>query len=152
MKKLIDKIRILFTKKKQKFVAYPRSCSVEELEKEIDKYGNENPNSHLGASYYARASLGLTELERRDSSFMGWATLIISCFALTFSIISLRYTAEQTEYTELQSRSDRITQLQRVQQSVNACKNDPNIINSGLFDTKNGKEMPCQEVLKIYKN
>lgn len=147
MKKIFGKIQAIF-KKDLKSVAYPRTYSDKELEKEIDRYGNESPNSHLGPSYYARASLGLTELERRNSSALGWTTIVISFLALVFSIIALRYAREQTQYTELQSRGERIQQLQSIQRALELCKDSPNLKESGLYDTTNGKSVSCSEVLK----
>jgi len=66
--------------------AYPRGYSREELEKEIDRLGSESPNSHLGASYFSRASLGLTELQRRDAAKLGWWSLGISILAVILSL------------------------------------------------------------------
>ena len=150
MKKILDTIRNIFRKDLQS-ISYPRTYSDKELKKEIDKYGDQSPNSHLGPSYYARASLGLTELERRDSSALGWSTVVVSFFALIFSAISLIYVARQTQYTELQSRGDRIQQLQNIQRAVEFCKNSPDSEESGLYNASNGKSVSCTEVLENYK-
>ncbi len=132
--------------------SYPRDYSKEDLGKEIDKCGNESPNSHLGSSYYARASLGLTELERRNSSVLGWSTFWVSVIALVLSLMAVRYTAEQTQYAELQSRSERIIQLQNIQRAIDRCKISPKLQESGLFDISNGQSVSCLTVLKTYKN
>lgn len=129
---------------------YPRDYSIKELEKEIDEYGDFSPNSHLGSSYYARASLGLTELERRSSSFLGWSTFFISFLALIFSIRALNYTAEQTQLTEIQSRSDRIMQLQSITRALENCKNNPVLEESGLYDSSNGKPATCHQIIQQY--
>lgn len=139
-------------------MAYPRGYSRAELEREIDKYGSESPNSHLGPSYYARASLGLTELERRSTTLLGWVSLLVSIFALVFSILAVRYAAEQTKLaaeqtklTELQSRSDRINQARSITNALEWCKTSPGLQNSGLFEVDTGKPVPCSAVLKKYQ-
>ncbi len=132
--------------------SYPQGYSTEELEMEIDKYGNESPNSHLGSSYYARASLGLTELERRSTAKLGWWTLLISILALIFSILAVLYTAEQTRLTEIQSRSERINQNRATTEAKKRCEEFPELQDSGLRDIETGESAPCSEVLKIYKN
>lgn len=136
-------------------MAYPRGYSTEELEKEVDKYGNESPHNHLGPSYYARASLGLSELERRSTARLGKGTFSVSVLALVFSIFAVTYTAkqtklaeEQTRLTEIQSRSERVMQARSQSAAVERCKNSPELQDSGLYETETGKPAPCSEVLK----
>lgn len=144
--------RALAIRKLIKFMSYPRSYSTKELEKEIDKYGEESPNSHLGPSYYARASLGLIELERRNAKWLGWSSLVVSIFALTFSIIAIRYAAEQTKLTEIQSRSERIQQARSINEAVKRCKESPELQESGLYGVETGQSATCSSVLKQYGN
>lgn len=59
---------------------------------------------------------------------------------------------QQTNYTEIQSRSERILQSQSIQNSINFCKSSPEAQESGLFDPSNGKPAPCSQVLENYKN
>lgn len=133
-------------------MAYPRGFSREQLEKEIDKYGSESPESHLGPSYYARASLGLTELERRSTTLLGWASFLVSVFALIFSISAVRYAAEQTKLAEVSSRSDRINQARSIKDALERCKTSPGSQDSGLFGVDTGQPAPCSAVLKEYKD
>ncbi len=151
MKKLFSKFKLIFRRNPQK-LAYPRTYSNKELEKEIDQCGNENPNSHLGPSYYTRASLGLTELERRSSNLFGIWSLVISVFALSFSFLAVRYAAEQTRLTQIQTIPEQINQARATQNAVEFCKENPDTAESGLYRLDgSGIVAPCSEVLRLYK-
>ncbi len=133
--------------------SYPRGYSIKELEAEIDTYGNSSPNSHLGASYYARASLGLTELERRNNRWVGGISLLTSILALIFSILAVKYSAEQTKFAEIQSTSERINQARSINRALEFCKTaPPESTESGLFNIETGMPAQCSVVLKQYKN
>jgi len=131
--------------------AYPRGYNNKELEKLIDKYGDLNPDKfNVGPSYFSKATLGLTELGRRTATELGWWTLSISILALLFSFLAVKYAAEQTEFTEIQSRSDRILQMQAIQEARKECEQSPELNGSKLFDTSNGNRVSCKEVLRVY--
>lgn len=151
MKKVFSKLRSIFSRGSQSSI-YPRTYSNKELEKEIDKYGSESPNSHLGPSYYARASLGLTELERRSSNLFGIWSLLISIFALVFSVLAVKYAAEQTRLTQIQSVPEQINQARATQNALEFCKGNPEAIDSGLYRLDgSGKIASCSEVLRLHK-
>ena len=58
----------------------------------------------------------------------------------------------QTSYTEIQSRSERILQTQAVQKAVEHCEQSPESPDSGLYDVSSGKLASCSVVLQKYKN
>ncbi len=146
---IIKHKQIIVVEKKK---SYPRNYSLKELGIEVDRYGDSSPNSHLGASYYARASLGLTELERRNNGWLGWLSLSTSILALVFSVVAVKYAAEQTRLTLIQSTSERINQARSVTRAIELCKSSPELLESGLFDVDTGESAPCSLVLKQYKN
>ncbi|MDO8589985.1 MAG: hypothetical protein Q7R69_01810 [bacterium] len=132
-------------------MSYPRGYINKELEKEIDRYGDESPNSHLGPSYYARASLGLTELERRSTKKINMFSLSISTLALVFSFLAVKYSAEQAEYSRIQSGPEQVNLARAIKQALEFCKNQREWEPTSLMNTSSGEQMTCSEVLKSYK-
>ena len=151
MKKIFSKIKVIFRSDSQSS-AYPRTYSNKELEKEVDQYGNQSPNSHLGSSYYSRASLGLTELERRSTNLFGIWSLLLSTFALFFSILAVMYAAEQTRLTQIQTIPEQINQARSTQRAIEFCKGNPEAAESELYRLDgSGSLASCPEILRIYK-
>lgn len=132
-------------------MAYPRGYSDEKLEQEIDKYGEESPNSHLGPSYYARASLGLTELERRSTKKINLFSLSISALALILSFMAVRYAAEQSGYARIESAPALVSQARAIKEALEFCPNQREWEPTKLYNTSTGERMTCGEVLKLYK-
>ena len=100
-------------------MSYPRGYSRENLEQEVDRYGDENPNAHSGSSYFARAALGLTELQRRDSSKLGWWSFGISLFALVVAGAAA-YFAYQALREDSEWRTEEIHILTEVKEQLQA--------------------------------
>lgn len=80
---------------------YPRDYSDEELEDLIDKYGDFNvSNPFLGPSHFTKASLGLTELQRRSASRLGKWSLSFSIAAVIISSIAAYFAYSATQISD----------------------------------------------------
>ena len=66
-------------------MSYTRDYKRKNLEDEIDKMGNVKPTNIISVAHYSRGSLGLTELQRRDSKW----SLYISIFAVALSVVAV---------------------------------------------------------------
>ena len=136
----------------EKAKAYPRGYSTEDLENEIDRLGNMSPNNPaLGPGYFAKASLGLIELQRRENRIITKLTLGIAALALFVSAYGVWLADKQTDYAEIQSRSERLLQARAIQRAVEYCKQSPESKESGLYNVSNGNHLPCSVVLEQYK-
>ncbi len=72
--------------------SYPRHHTNNELADLIDTYGEageSNPN--LAPLHFTKASLGLTELQRRAAVKYGRWTVVVSALAVTLSFIALYF-------------------------------------------------------------
>ncbi len=81
-----------------------------------------------------------------------------STYALLFAGVSallaaagLFFQVQQTKLAELQSTSERIGQARAIQDARERCKESPELQDSGLYHTDDGKSAPCSEVLQRYK-
>ena len=72
----------------------------------------------------------------------------------TFMIIGLGvqiwFVLKQTEYMEVQTRSDRILQAQFTSDAIKRCKQDPSLQESGLNNTETGGHVSCEKVIEIF--
>mgnify|MGYP001586514221 CR=1 FL=1 len=136
----------------EKTKAYPRGYSTEDLENEVNKLGDMSPNNPaLGPGYFAKASLGLIELQARENRMISKLILGVTLLALIVSGYGVWLASKQTNYTELQSRSARLLQARATQRAVEYCEQSPESKESGLFYVSDGNPMPCSVVLDQYK-
>ena len=81
----------------EKVRAFPRSYSTQNLKDEVDRLGNMSPNNPmLGPGYFAKASLGLIELQGRENRKIARVTLGIALLALSVSAYAAWLTKIQT--------------------------------------------------------
>ncbi|MBV9159613.1 MAG: hypothetical protein JO019_03400 [Candidatus Kaiserbacteria bacterium] len=86
-----------------------------------------------------------------EQSFANLSMIFFAGMSVVFAVLTYRLSVVQTIYTEEASRSDRIQQEQAVQSAVKACKHDPTMQDSGLYDSRNGSPVSCKAVLEQYK-
>lgn len=66
---------------------YPRGYPERELQEEVDKLGNLNPDkAGFGPSYFSKALLGLIELQGRENKFIARLSLLIALLALVVAL------------------------------------------------------------------
>ena len=105
------------TPKKHK-KSYPRDYSNEELEELVDKYGDLNVEKfNIGPSYFTKAALGLTELERRSAARLGWWSFGTSLLALVLSGIAVWF-AFQALSDDKTWRTDEINLLHQIDNDI----------------------------------
>lgn len=92
----------------------------------------------------------LSKRNSKNSDYLAKVAIGLAIVQSFLSIVSIKYTIEQTNLTELQSRGERIQQLRSINNSVELCKTDRALKDSGLFDVSTGKPATCEEVLKQY--
>lgn len=66
-------------------------------------------------------------------------------------VLQVWFVVKQTNYTEIQSRSERINQARITQDVIKHCEQSPELQESGLFYIESGNPAPCAEVLRQYK-
>jgi len=102
--------------------SYPRGYSTKELEESIDKNGSVNVDSFtIAPSFFAKAALGLTELERRNASRFGWWSLSISIFATILSVIAVVF-AYLAYHDSDQWRVDQLKVLNEINRTLSTKK------------------------------
>jgi hypothetical protein len=68
---------------------YPRKLGRQEVEKIVDEAGGEpNETNPFAPAFFAKAALGLTELQRRESAKLGWWSFGISILAVALAAIA----------------------------------------------------------------
>lgn len=77
--------------------------------------------------------------------------LFFAIISILTAVITLYMTKQQRDYTELQSRSERINQNRLINEAKESCKKSPDSKDSGLFNVSNGQSASCAEVLHQYK-
>ena len=75
--------------------------------------------------------------------------IFLSLIIIALSVITLVIAIKQTDYAEIQSRSDRINEANSRARAIEYCKQNPESLNSGLAYTATGEQAPCFEVLKL---
>ena len=68
------------------------------------------------------------------------------------AVIQIQLAFQQTNYAEVQSRSERILQARAIQNAVELCKQSPELKESGLYNPSSGNSAPCSEVLRDYND
>lgn len=90
---------------------YPQDYSTAELKTEIGECGKTSPHQHNSGSFYARASLGILELQGRQNSKVMWLSLAIAALALLVSLSQMKLGYERNcDYTgsvELKNQTKR---------------------------------------------
>ncbi len=86
-----------------------------------------------------------------EQSHSNSITFFLGVMSVISSVIAAYLAFQQTNFTEIQSRPDRILQAQATQAAVEKCKEAPELKESGLFDTSNGNPAPCSTVLQLNK-
>lgn len=106
--------------------------SIKDLEKAIEKFNKQS-------SKQTDEVIKLTK-----------AIVVLTIAMLIGLVVQIGLIIKQTNYTEVQSRSDRIFQAQETQKAIEFCKENPKSENSGLNYISSGEPTPCFEVLKQY--
>lgn len=138
-----------------------KDMSDEELEQEVDKIHWEMIHIPLGE--LTKRSLNklqkiIQEFNEQSSKQTQKIVFLTRCIVgLTIAmlvglLIQIWLVIKQTDYAELQSRSDRISQNRSIQEARERCEKLPELQESGLYYISNGKSVPCSEVLENYKN
>jgi len=83
--------------------------------------------------------------------FLTWGIFALTVVMVIGLGIQVWFALEQTNYTEIQSRSERINQTRAIQEARTRCEQSPELQNSGLYDVSTGKSAPCSQVLQTYK-
>lgn len=97
---------------------YPQGLSDEELIGLIDAYGSQTPSgSPVGVSSFAKASLELMELQRRNSKRAGWWSLVVSVLALGLSSLAVLY-SYRADHTSDSWRAEQLEILKEINQSI----------------------------------
>lgn len=141
--------------------------------KKLKEATEEDLNSWINELDYNVASLASDELTRRylrglrksiklfnqkssiQTDKMIFLTTVIAILTIVMVIglaMQLWFAVKQTNYTEIQSRSERIQQAKITSSAVEFCEQNPEAEESGLFEISNGKPASCKQVLEIYKN
>lgn len=87
-----------------------------------------------------------------EQSKANYLIIIFAFLSLLASFTTLRLSSQQTNYAEIQSRPERIFQAQSVQKTIDICKQNPELKESGLFSPSSGKQASCFDVLQQYGN
>lgn len=82
--------------------------------------------------------------------YLSVAIFVLTILSLVLSYKSIVLSKQQTYYTEISTRADRINQIRTINDAKERCINNPDLAESGLYSTKNGKQSTCAEVIKIY--
>ncbi len=124
----------------EKIKSYPRKYNNKELTESIDSCGSYPLGQVNDGSFYTRSSLGLTELQRRNSAKFGWWSLGISLVALLFSIIAVWF-AHLSYNDSNEWKAEQLKQLEQINQSTTKIKesfmdniNKPTTINQSQID------------------
>ena len=112
--------------------ALAKAVLTQKLNTNISELKVEIKNLNKSTKTYSRILIGLT-----IAMLIGLA-------------IQVWFIIKQTNYTEMQSRSERIQQAMSINSAVRLCEGNPDLEESGLFDLS-GKSASCKEVLQIYK-
>jgi len=96
-----------------------------------------------------RALIILTIKGNRDQRHANRLNFFLSIFIIILSTLTLKLTIEQTNYAEIQSRSDRIKEANSRTRAIEYCKQNQDSPDSGLAYTATGEPAPCSEVLKL---
>lgn len=124
----------------EKIKSYPRKYNDKELAENIDSCGNYPLGQANDGSFYTRASLGLTELQRRNSAKFGWWSLGISIASFIISIgaviLAISSYKDSNEW-----KAEQLKQLEQINQSTKKMEegfmdniNKPTTINQSQID------------------
>ena len=139
----------MFKKKTKKDKKYPRDYSDKELGDLIDKYGDISADKFsVGPSYFAKASLGVSELQRRSSQRSERVALVV----LFISVSTLFLTKQQVDIAKLQAIPEQINQAQQRNRAVDFCRDNPDSTQTYLANTETGEFASCNQVLELYGN
>lgn len=109
-------------------------------------------NPALAPGYFAKASLGLVELQARENRIVTALTLSVAFAALAVSIYGIVLSKQQLTHAEIQSGPDRVNKIKAIRTALDFCKDFPPEQESTLYDLSTGRHMPCGTVLRLYKN
>lgn len=80
---------------------------------------------------------------KRHNKIIGYLTIVM----VVIAFITLLIVYQQYQYTELATRGDRINQKATILEAKERCNNEPNIVDSGLYNL-DGVPMSCEQVLR----
>lgn len=89
--------------------------------------------------------------DEHEQSITNRYLFVFAVFTLILSIQTWRLSQQQTSYSEVQSRSERIQQARASRDAVVRCKNEPGLMESGLYNLTTGSPTSCVEVLQLDK-
>ena len=120
--------------------SYPREYNDRELAESIDSCGNYPIGHPNDGSSYSRASLGLTELQRRNSIKFGWWSLGISIPSFFISIVAVMIAISSYKDSD-EWKAEQLKQLEQINQSIIKMEEDfmdninkPTTINQSQID------------------
>lgn len=115
----------------------------------------------IGTPSGLKSQVAQAELTRRliisiksldeTTSFYSTIIVILTMVLGILAVFQIWLALKQMEYTEIQSRSERILQAQAIQKAVRLCEQSPDLLESSLFEVSTGKPAPCSQVIQQYK-
>ena len=68
---------------------YPRDYPEKEIESLIDRYGDTNIEKYNASSYFAKAAIGLAELQRRSSLRSERSSKVFAYWSLAIAVVAI---------------------------------------------------------------
>lgn len=165
MKRILEFTKAKYTLLKSKFKTIPTTRNSDELfqsggifnasEEELKNVLKEAsmkavPNELVRHREIVRALVVNNIQNQRHIDKIDSRNQVYTAIIIGLTIINIWLAQQQANYSEISTRAERITQERSIQDAINACKQNPQLKDSGLYDTSNGTSATCTDVLKTF--